>query len=517
MLSKVVLLLLIPSSVIAQSNLNVQSLSGIQFADQFKGADACIQIQNAISALPINGGEVDARGFLGFLTCSANPFANILRNPGKSVHLYLAAGSTFTTSAPWIIPLGSIVTGGGGPAGGGRGTTLLANAKTFPANTPVVSLGDFAQAQGSLVENLTIDCNHVAGSIGVFSDRVEELGGVRNISVINYAAVGIEMLDEGFLPPGTGGQPENYILDELQLGGDPGSTCIRVRVGTGGQRGGSHITCSSSLVESGNASCSGGVVTASLLHNTIPSGAPIGAEGGSGLSFDGIFTVTRSSPTQLQWSQPGCSGTSNGVAVGTMTAAGVQLEGSDGVYSHIHCEFTTDCVRIDDASLPDGWVTRALSISGVTGQSSVKNIVHLVGATHPEDIVLTALQRCIGPNPATQECATNVLEDDFSSNTLQDPSLAWYLLGHSSSGAAPALFSSSPSIPFFLPNPFLTFRNPAVFSQLGRPANGTYTYCSDCKVTTPSTCSTANPSACACTGGGTGAFARRVNATWLCN
>jgi hypothetical protein len=517
MLSKVVLLFLFPWLAIAQSNLNVLSLNKIQFADQFTGADACIQIQNAIAALPTNGGEVDARGFLGFLTCSVNPFANILMTPGKSVHLYLAAGSVFTTSAQWIIPFGSIVTGGGGSGGSGSGTTLRANATTFPTNTPVIYLGDFAQSAGSLVENITIDCNHVSGSVGVFSDRVQELGGVRNVSVINYAAIGVEMLDQGFLSPGTGGQPENYILDQLQFGGDPGSTCILVRVGTGGQRGGSHITCSSSLVESANVSCSGGVVTASLTGNTIPLGAAIGVEGGSGLAFGGIFTVTSSSATQLQWSQPGCSGTSSGVTIGTMTAVGVQLEGSDGIYSHIHCEFTTDCVRIDDVSLPDGWVTRALDVSGVTGQSSVNNIVRLVGSTHPEDIILTALQRCIGPNPATQQCATNVLEDDFAGNTLQDASLAWYLLGHSSSGSAPALFSSSPSVAFFLANPFLIFKNGAVFSQLGGQNNGTYTYCNDCTVTTPSTCSTANPSACVCAGGGTGAFARRVSATWLCN
>jgi len=510
------LLLLFPLGAMAQSG-PVTTNHKIQLADQFPGSDACLQIQNAIAALPVNGGEVDARGLLGFLTCSANPFARILNKPGESVHLYLAAGSTYTTSAQWVIPLGSVLTGGGSAPGGGRGTTLVANRRSFPKDTPVISLGDAGQSEGPLIENLTIDCNHVPGSIGVFSDRVQELGGVRNVSVINYKAIGIAMFDQANLPPGNGGLPENYILDELQLNGDPGSTCIQIRVGVGGQRGAAHITCTSSLVQQGNLSCASGVITATFAANKIPNGATIGVEGGTNASMDGLFTVTSRSDTQLQWTQTGCSGASSGAIVGAMTQSGVQLDGADGVYSQIHCEFTVDCVTIGSARLQNGWVTRALTISGVTGQSSVKNIVHLSSATHPEDIILTALQRCNGPNPATQQCAANVLQDDLNSITLQDASLAWYLIGHSSSGAAPALLSSSPSLGWLLPNPFLTIRNHSTFSQLSKQPDGTFTYCADCKVAAPSSCSTSNPSACVCAGGGTGAFAKHVNGAWLCN
>jgi hypothetical protein len=515
-LRKLALLFLFPLSAMAQGDLVGKSLNKIQFADQFPGADACVQIQHAIAALPTNGGEIDGRGFLGFFKCSVNPFSNILRHPGESVHLYLAAGSTFTTTAQWVIPLGSIVTGGGSVPGGGRGTTLIAD-RAFPTNTPVVYLGDYNASGGSLIENITIDCNHVKGSVGVFSDRVQELGGVRNVSVINYKAVGIKMVDQFDLPPNTGGSPENFIMDELQLSGDAGSTCILVRVGVGGQRGGGHITCSSSLVETGNLSCSAGVVTATFTANTIHNGTAIGVESGTGSGFNGLFKVTRSSATQLQWSQPGCSGTSIGAGVGTMVESGVQLDGSDGVYSQIHCEFTVDCVLTDSASLQSGWVTRALTISGVTGQSTVKNIVHLGAATHPEDIILTALQRCIGPTAATQQCATNVLQDDLNSVTLQEASLAWYLVGHSSSGGASALLSSSPSVSWLVPAPFLEFHSSSTLSQLGEQKNGSFTYCSDCKVATPSSCSAANPSACVCSGGGTGAFAKRLNGAWLCN
>jgi hypothetical protein len=45
----------------------------------------------------------------------------------------------------------------------------------------------------------------------------------------------------------------------------------------------------------------------------------------------------------------------------------------------------------------------------------------------------------------------------------------------------------------------------ATFSTLGTPENGSYEYCSNCKI--------ANP----CAGSGTGAFAKRLNGVWVCN
>jgi hypothetical protein len=43
------------------------------------------------------------------------------------------------------------------------------------------------------------------------------------------------------------------------------------------------------------------------------------------------------------------------------------------------------------------------------------------------------------------------------------------------------------------------------FASLGTPANGAFYYCSDCTIASP------------CAGSGTGAFAKRLNATWVCN
>ena len=55
------------------------------------------------------------------------------------------------------------------------------------------------------------------------------------------------------------------------------------------------------------------------------------------------------------------------------------------------------------------------------------------------------------------------------------------------------------------------------FSTLGNAApNGTYKYCSDCTVVTPTTCTMNLLTSCVCAGSGSGAFAKRLNGSWYC-
>lgn len=49
------------------------------------------------------------------------------------------------------------------------------------------------------------------------------------------------------------------------------------------------------------------------------------------------------------------------------------------------------------------------------------------------------------------------------------------------------------------------FSKGRTFANLGVPVNGAFVYCSDCTVASP------------CAAGGTGAFAKRLNGTWVCN
>ena len=73
--------------------------------------------------------------------------------------------------------------------------------------------------------------------------------------------------------------------------------------------------------------------------------------------------------------------------------------------------------------------------------------------------------------------------------------------------------------PIFRIYPNGSLSQPGVdFSNLGTPANGTQTYCTNCTVKAPESCTNVTTAAaCSCTSGGSGAVAKRINGTWICN
>lgn len=69
---------------------------------------------------------------------------------------------------------------------GARKGTIIKAHGSFPSSTAMVYLGSASvNSPGSLIENLTIDCNSVSGSIGVFATRIQEGGGCRDITVMS--------------------------------------------------------------------------------------------------------------------------------------------------------------------------------------------------------------------------------------------------------------------------------------------------------------------------------------------
>jgi len=75
------------------------------------------------------------------------------------------------------------------------------------------------------------------------------------------------------------------------------------------------------------------------------------------------------------------------------------------------------------------------------------------------------------------------------------------------------------SSPILTIHPNGSLSQPGVnFANLGTPANGTQTYCTNCTVTAPASCTNVTTvAACTCASGGSGAIAKRINGAWLCN
>ena len=133
-------------------------------ADLSPGADAAAKISAAIGSLPASGGVVDARGLGGAQTLNSDMFAGTLK-PGI---LLLSPSTTFTLNATQNVPAGWLITGGPGgyqaDAGSGWPGRL---GTTFRLGTASVAF-KFNEVFRTTFENIDIDCNSHAGSVGIW-------------------------------------------------------------------------------------------------------------------------------------------------------------------------------------------------------------------------------------------------------------------------------------------------------------------------------------------------------------
>lgn len=100
--------------------------------------------------------------------------------------------------------------------GGGRNSCWVqAISGTFPINTEMIRLGDLSGSIGvdTWVSDMHIDCNNIAGSIGVYSERINENSGAKRMSINNFMSRGVQIKQ-----PASGGTPQHYTLDELEFG-----------------------------------------------------------------------------------------------------------------------------------------------------------------------------------------------------------------------------------------------------------------------------------------------------------
>jgi hypothetical protein len=84
----------------------------------------------------------------------------------------------------------------------------------------------------------------------------------------------------------------------------------------------------------------------------------------------------------------------------------------------------------------------------------------------------------------------------------------WWAIRHTGSGQTnfnDTVIVGAPTIKTNVPSASIVFDPTAFGSLSGSAPNGTLAYCNDCNI--------ANP----CTGGGSGAFAKRLNGAWVCN
>lgn len=295
-----------------------QFIGGIAYADTFAGSDACIQIQNAITALPEAGGVVNAIGLHGTLPCSANPYGSTT----KAVTLLLGS-ATYVTTAAWVVPNKSRLIGIGRGDSGALNSMVQANAVSFPASTAVVSLCSSGQTPcfGVEVELLSIDCNGVTGCIGGQNSYSQEKSWFSNVLVENNAGDGFLV---NFGAQNSGPYSNLEVLPGISA--VAGTTCYHMNVvmsiGVSAWRGLNGATCNANGYTSipTNAIYLEGVAPGSVSNVHIEhftNGITLGS--GSGSVSDVIVTNVECGPDNATSVLiPSGSGTQN------VTIAGVQ-------------------------------------------------------------------------------------------------------------------------------------------------------------------------------------------------
>ncbi len=99
--------------------------------------------------------------------------------------------------------------------GAGARSTNIKVLSTFAelTTTGAIRLGDAtASVFGTSVEHLTIDCNNIAGSIGIYSSDLQDHSGIKSVLVNNFGSYGVKL--DG--APGFLASINGFVLDELE-------------------------------------------------------------------------------------------------------------------------------------------------------------------------------------------------------------------------------------------------------------------------------------------------------------
>jgi hypothetical protein len=208
---------------------NPSSLDNTIMADQQTGADACIKIHAALALLPSTGGTVDARGFQGIQTCSANPW-NSITAPAT----LLLGHATFQAVVQWNPTRSSQMT-----KGLGQQATIIQAAAGFPSNSSdgsgcVVRIGstngsgavDDTRFESLTVFALTSDQN----SCAAYSENMNEGSGFVDFGFGNFNQNGIYINGSGGTivgdftlenlngNPNSGAQSSGYMIYLYKVG-----------------------------------------------------------------------------------------------------------------------------------------------------------------------------------------------------------------------------------------------------------------------------------------------------------
>jgi hypothetical protein len=505
---------------------------------------------------------IDARGFQGDTPCGVDPF-----DSGKAITLYIGA-ATFTTTTPWVLPNKSRLIGTGRGDPGGLNSVVQAHSSLFPVDTPVISMCTSAPCFAVQVENLTIDCNFVAGCVGGYNAYAEEQSWFRKVLVTYNEGVGIWIDGAPGNVPTYGNQNSGPYSDlEVNSGAAAiaGTKCVYVRY-VPAWRGLDGITCNADgyttipdeaivleAMAPGHLSnvhiehYLTGIVLGSLsagVSDITAINVQTGPETTTSVKItaagtDGKQNITLAS---VQASQTGANvlvDSCNSVTLSATTAGlgfyatGYGSCGAQTIYTtrkDIGVNIQTSLNVLKNVSVP-GTLNNDGSVSlGLGGNMLVKrhdsDVPQDLNVTDSNGLLIQTKDMTEGrvggglllvgggvSNDAsiaqtgagyTGDGGTNTARAGGAAATTYNAGTVEFL---TKSGLTPGNTFTFNSALRLLPSGIAIWNatGGVAFASLGTPQSGAWVYCTDCT-------NASNP----CVGGGTGAFAKRLNGAWDC-
>jgi hypothetical protein len=97
--------------------------------------------------------------------------------------------------------------------GAGKRSSYITAKSTFTTSTPIVRLGSGASyVFDCRVEDMTINCNSVTGSTGIYSTDANEGSGARNALIMNYMSRGVDLDDSG-----ASNFNDHFLFDDVEI------------------------------------------------------------------------------------------------------------------------------------------------------------------------------------------------------------------------------------------------------------------------------------------------------------
>jgi hypothetical protein len=111
--------------------------------------------------------------------------------------------------------------------GVGRDATTIKALSSFPPGRELVRLGDMSGdiGESSRIENLTVHCSDITGSVGIYSERMNEQCGVFRTEVQNFGAYGIWINQ-----PNSGGPPQHWSIDDVEIFTGPATPASAIAI-----------------------------------------------------------------------------------------------------------------------------------------------------------------------------------------------------------------------------------------------------------------------------------------------